>query len=123
MTTAPRAALSIDVPDRLRGGLLYQARFTLQARGGSVSNPKLVFGENWLDGLTLNSTTPNPSAENSRGGRIAMAFPSLGRGRSITVLTEWQVNPTTVGRRSLATAFLDGNEPLVSQRRTLTIFP
>jgi hypothetical protein len=50
-----------------------------------------------------------------------MSFPALGRGQTVTVLTHWQVNPTTVGRRLLFAAF--GNTRLAALRRTLTIFP
>jgi hypothetical protein len=120
---APQAAMQIEAPPRLVGGLLFQARFRLQARGRAVSNPKLVLNENWFDEITLNSTTPNPADENSRGGRFAMAFASLPRGQTLTVLMEFQVNPTALGRRSLVAAFDDGNTRLATVHRTLTLFP
>jgi len=52
-----------------------------------------------------------------------MAFPALGRGQTLTVITHWQVNPTTVGRRALVAAFDDGSTRLAALHRTLTIFP
>jgi hypothetical protein len=119
----PQALMRVEGPPRLSGGLLFQARFRLRARGHALSHPKLVLDENWFDGITLNSTEPGPTSENSRGGRFAMSFPALGRGQTLTVLTHWQVNPTTVGRRSLFAAFDDGNTRLAALRRTLTIFP
>ena len=119
----PQALMQLVAPPRLSGGLLFQARFRLQARDHALSHPKLVLNENWFDGITLNSTEPGPSAENSRGGRFAMAFPSLGRGQTLTVLMHWQVNPTSVGRRALFAAFDDGNTRLAALHRTLTIFP
>jgi hypothetical protein len=124
-TTAatPEATMRIDAPPRLRGGLLYQVRFRLTARAHALSHPKLVLGENWFDGLSLNNVVPNPSGSNSRGGRFAMVFPALGQGETLTVLTYWQTNPTTYGRRSLVASFSDGATPLVVQHRTLTVFP
>ncbi|HEX3317756.1 MAG TPA: hypothetical protein VHR88_07040 [Solirubrobacteraceae bacterium] len=121
--TTREATMRIDAPPRLRGGLLYQVRFQLTARGHALSHPKLVLSENWFDGMSLNNIVPNPSASNTRGGRFAMAFPALGQGKTLTVLTYWQTNPTTHGRRSLVAGFVDGSTPLVVQHRTMTIFP
>ncbi|HEX4623449.1 MAG TPA: hypothetical protein VH231_03275 [Solirubrobacteraceae bacterium] len=121
--TTTQARLRVESPPRLSGGVLFQARFRLQALGHAVDHPKLVLGENWYDGMTLNSTTPNPTSENSRGGRFALAFPELGRGQTLTVITEWQVNPTALGRRSMDVFFDDGNKRLAAVHRTLTIFP
>jgi hypothetical protein len=121
--TTPRATFGIEAPPRLRGGLLFQARFTLTPRGHAVAHPKLVLNENWFDGMTRNGTTPQPSGENSRGGRFAMTFPAIGAGRTLTVLNDWQVDPTSNGRRSLVAAFYDGNTRLATLHRTLTIFP
>jgi hypothetical protein len=123
VATSPEAILRIEGPPRLRAGLLYQVRFTMQPVRHAVSHPKLVLNQNWFENMTLNSATPNPSSENSRGGRITMAFPPLGRGKRLTLLTEWQVNPAQLGRRELRAAFVDGNTPLVTQHRTLTVFP
>ncbi|HEX4624638.1 MAG TPA: hypothetical protein VH231_09295 [Solirubrobacteraceae bacterium] len=120
---APQALMQLEAPPRLSGGLLFQARFRLTARDHALSHPKLVLNENWFDGVTLNASDPSPSTENSRGGRFAMAFPALGRGQTLTVITHWQVNPTTVGRRALVAAFDDGNTRLAALHRTLTIFP
>jgi len=122
--TAPRASLRVDAPSRLRGSLLYQARFVIRAGPRRLSQPKLILGENWFDNVTLNSTTPDPSAENSRGGRFSMAFPPIEARHALTVLSEWQVNPTAkLGRRSLSAAVADGNTRLARLQRTLTILP
>jgi uncharacterized membrane protein YraQ (UPF0718 family) len=121
--TTREATMSVRVPPHLRGGLLYQARFTLTARTHALSHPKLLLNENWFDGMTLNSTEPTPASENSRGGRFAFAFPALGRGQTLTVITHWQANPTTHGHRALTAAFVDGATPLAVVHKTMTVFP
>jgi hypothetical protein len=121
--TTREAFLGVDGPPRLRGGLLYQVRFTLRPLTHAVSHPKLLLSQNWFDEMTLNDVTPSPAAENSRGGRFAFEFPALGRGKTLTVLTAWQVIPVAPGRRSLTASFVDGNRPLATVHRTLTIFP
>jgi len=120
---SPQARLLVESPPRLSGGLLFQVRFRLQPLRHAVSHPKLVLNENWFDGMTLNAFTPTPANENSRGGRFTMAYPALGKGQTLTVISEWQVNPTSLGRRRLVAAFDDGNTRLVTAHRTLTIFP
>jgi hypothetical protein len=119
----PQARLQVESPPRLSGGLLFQVRFRLQPLAHAVSHPKLVLNENWFDGMTLNAITPNPAAENSRGGRFALAFPALGKGQTLTAVGEFQVNPTSVGKRALFAAFDDGNTRLATLHRTVTIFP
>jgi len=53
-----------------------------------------------------------------------MAFPPIEARHALTVLSEWQVNPTAkLGRRSLSAAVADGNTRLARLQRTLTILP
>lgn len=56
-------------------------------------------GAGWLEGLTINSTEPQPSNEVMRDGRIVLGFDSLNAGERLTFWTQYQVNPTTVAHR------------------------
>jgi hypothetical protein len=116
------AVLSVEAPTRLRGGLLFQARFEIQARR-RLAHPKLVLSEGWLKGMTLNTVVPTPLAENSGPEGLSMSFEALPAGHSLILWTAWQVNPTNVGRRSEDTTLFDGPARLASADRTLTVFP
>jgi hypothetical protein len=117
-----KAVLSVDAPPRLRGGLIFQARFRIQARR-RLAHPKLVLSPGWLDSTTLNTVAPTPLAEDSSAEGLSMSFEPLPAGQTLTVWTDWQVNPTNVGRRSEDVALLDGPAPVASVDRTVTVFP
>jgi hypothetical protein len=117
-----RAVLSVDAPPRLRGGLLFQARFEVHAKR-RLAHPDLVLSPGWFHGMTLNTVAPTPLSENSGEGGLTMSFEALPAGQTMVVWTDWQVNPTNVGRRDEDVALFDGAEPLASVQRTVTVFP
>lgn len=117
-----QATLSVDAPPRLRGGLLFQARFEIEAKQ-RLAHPKLVLSSGWLDSMTLNTVAPTPLAENSGSDGLSMALEELPAGHRLIVWTDWQVNPTNIGRRSEDTTLFDGSTEIVSANRTVTVFP
>jgi hypothetical protein len=117
-----RATLTVDAPARLRGGLLFQARFEIEAKR-RLAHPKLVLSPGWLHAMTLNTVAPTPLSENSGPAGLSMALEELPAGHTLTVWTAWQVNPTNVGRRSEDTTVFDGSTPIASANRTVTVFP
>jgi hypothetical protein len=116
------ASLVVKAPDRLRGGLVGQARFTITARR-RLTHPRLVLGAAWLDGITINTIVPDPSAQADDGGALVLSYDELPAGRTLTVRIALQVNPTTIGRRRQDTWVRDGRRTVARVRRTLTIFP
>lgn len=117
-----RAVLSVEAPPQLRGGLLFQARFEVRARR-RLAQPRLVLSPGWLESMTLNTVSPEPLSEGSGPGGLSLAYPPLAAGRTLVVRTEWQVNPTNVGRRGEDVALFDGPERVAGADRTLTVFP
>jgi hypothetical protein len=116
------ASLTVSSPTHLRGGLIYQARFEIKATR-TLDQPKLVLGSGWFDGLTLNTTEPQPVSEATRDGRVLLIYDTLDAGERLVVWLEYQVNPTTTGRRSQTVELDDGNEPLLTLERSLRVFP
>jgi hypothetical protein len=116
------ATLEISAPRALRGGLLFQSRFTIEARQ-ELKDATLVLGPGWLDGLTVNTVEPSPVNEASRNGRLALELGHLPAGAKHVLYVEYQVNPTTVGRRTQRVELDDGELPILSTHQTLTIFP
>lgn len=114
--------LSVDAPPHLRGGLIFQVRFEIEANR-RLAAPKLVLSPGWLDAMTLNTVAPSPLSENSGPDGLSMAFEELPAGHSLIVWTNWQVNPTNVGRRSEDTTLFDGSRPIATANRTVTVFP
>ena len=122
VVTAGGATLSVEGPRALRGGLLFQGLFEVDAER-AIRRPTLVFDEGWFDGITLNTVQPDPTETRSENRGLAMEFPPLPAGRTLTVYLEFQVNPTTVGRRSQDVALRDGDAPIARVERNVTVFP
>ncbi|HYX75742.1 MAG TPA: hypothetical protein VE757_01075, partial [Gaiellaceae bacterium] len=116
------ASLTISAPAHLRGGLLFQARFTIEAKE-SLKDAMLVLDEAWLDGLTVNTIEPGPVSEASRNGRLALSLGHLPAGSRYVLFMQFQVNPTTVGGRTLRADLDDGGQTITTITRNLRVFP
>jgi hypothetical protein len=116
------ARLEISAPDSVRGGLLFQSRFTIEALQ-ELKDATLVLGPRWLDGLTVNTIEPSPLSEASRDGKLSLELGHLPAGARYVLYVEYQVNPTTVGRKTQRVELDDGEQPILSATRTLTVFP
>jgi len=116
------ASLDVSVPDRLRGGLLYQARFTITAHA-DVRNALLQLSPGWNEGMQINTIEPGPLAETSRNGDMLFKLGQIPAGRIHRLFMQFQVDPTNVGRRRADVTLYDGARKLVTIRRTVTVFP
>src|SRR4051794_16689778 len=120
--TATTAELDVQVPSAVRGGLLYQGRFTIRALQ-ELKDAQLVLSPGWADGITINTVEPSPIGEASRDGRLVFDLGHVPAGERHVLYMDFQVNPTTVSRRTLEVALDDGDRNLLSVRRSFTIFP
>jgi hypothetical protein len=118
----PRASLKVYAPTRVRSGLIYAARFQITARE-DIKDAFLVLDPGWADGYTVNGAAPQPLTEASRDGRIAFGFGHISAGHSLLFFLSLQVNPTNVGRHSQDLSLDDGETPILTVHRTVTIFP
>jgi hypothetical protein len=116
------ARFSVSTPSRVRGGLLYQARFRIEAKE-RISQAELVLDRGWIEGLTINTIEPSPTSETSQNGKLALDLGPIPGGQSYVLFVDFQVNPTTVGRQDQAVTLYDGDRALASLHRTLTVFP
>jgi hypothetical protein len=120
---ADAATLEVSAPTRLRGGLFYQGRFTVDARE-PLENATLVLERGWLENTSINTIEPAPTEETSRDdGNLALSFGPLGEGDRLVLYMQFQVNPTNVGRRDAGVELYDGDTLLATVDRTVTVFP
>jgi hypothetical protein len=118
----PAAALDIYSPARVRGGLLFESRFTIRAHR-DLKAPKLVLDSGWFEQMTINSLMPQPSVQTDRNGRVVLTFDSLPAGQKLVFWLFFQVNPTNIGHRSQDIELDDGDTPLLHVERSVTVFP
>ena len=116
------ASLSVTAPSRLRSGLIFQVKVRVMAHR-QIKKPEIVFDEGWWESMSVNSIEPEPTESRSKDGQVVLSYGKLEPGESLTSWIYFQVNPTNVGKRHEDVQLDDGETPLVSVHRSLTIFP
>jgi hypothetical protein len=119
---ASAASLKLYVPNRVRGGLYYEARFTIDALQ-DLKKATLVLDPGWVEGITINTIEPSPIGEASRDGKLVLELGHIPAGKTYLLFLQAQVNPTNVGHRSQDVALYDGDTFLTSIDREITVFP
>jgi hypothetical protein len=119
---SPEAELQITAPTRVRGGLLWQARFTIHAVT-ELKQATLVLGQGWLENNTINTIEPSPVGEASRNGSLSLDLGHVPAGERHVLYVQFQTNPTNVAHRTTDVQLQDGEKLLLSVHRTLTVFP
>jgi hypothetical protein len=120
--TATAATLELYAPSHVRGGLLWEARFTVAARR-ELKDAILELDRGWAEGLTINTIEPSPLGEGSRNGLLVLDLGHVPAGQKHVLFLQFQVNPTTVGRQGQTVRLYDGKELITTLHRTLTVFP
>jgi hypothetical protein len=120
--SAPGAELHVYSPSRVRGGLVFESRFHIDAIR-EIRDATLVLDPGWLEGMTLNTVEPSPVGESSRDGRIAFQLGHIPAGSRYLLFLQFSVNPTNVGRRPADVDLYDGDTRLLHVDRTITVWP
>jgi hypothetical protein len=116
------ADLEVYAPSRVRGGLIYEARFHITARH-DLKNATLVLDSGWLEGMTVNTIEPSPVNEGSDNGRLTLELGHIPKGGSHLLFIYFQTNPTNVGHRGQTTRLYDGKTELLEVDKSITVFP
>ena len=122
VSEAQAARLELETPARIRSGLIFQARITIEART-RIARPVLVLNGAWLESMTTNTIEPSPSDERSVDGSPAFELQPIAAGRRYVLYLQFQVNPTNVGRRKLTLTLFDGSRPITTLTQMRTVFP
>ena len=123
-TTATGSAASVRVtaPQAVRGGLFFQSKVEIRAVR-AIEHPRLVLDEGWVEGMQVNSIEPAAVGEASRDGRVVLSYDALDAGERLVVWLQFEVDPTNVGHRSYDLELDDGETPIATVDRDLTVFP
>lgn len=122
-TSGEAATLEVYAPERLRGGNIFEARFTIKA-DRTLQRAIVRLDPGWLEGMSINSIEPQPKSETSDGqGRPTLTLGQIDAGDVFRFFIYFQTNPTNLGRRSQDVALLDGNRVVAHLDRTVTVFP
>jgi hypothetical protein len=119
---APSARLSVTAPTHARSGLIYAARFRVDATT-DLKNATLILEPGWADGYTVNGEAPQPLTQGSADGRLNFGFGHIPAGKQLTFWLSLQVNPTTIGTHHQTVQLYDGKKLLLTVQRSVLIFP
>ena len=119
---SPQAKLQVYATERARSGLVYAARFRVDAIQ-ELKDATLVLWPGWAEQYTVNGLAPQPLTERSEDGKLIFTFGHVAAGRHLTFWLSLQVNPTNVGHRTQRVELYDGKRLLATVNRSITIFP
>jgi hypothetical protein len=119
---AAPAALELYAPAHLRGGLLWEARFTVTAKQ-ELKKATLELDRGWMEGMTINTIEPSPIGEGSHDGKLVLELGHVPAGQRHVLYMQFQVNPTNVGRRGQSVRLYDGKTLITTLHRRVTVFP
>jgi hypothetical protein len=120
--TGAAATVALRAPATVRGGLLFQSTVEISARR-DLDHPRLVLARGWTDGMQVNSISPDPESQAARDDRLVLTYPALSAGERMTVRLQFQVDPTSVGRRPYDLELDDAETPVTRVHRTITVLP
>ena len=116
------AQLQVDVPETLRGGLLWRGRIIVRAQL-DIKLPRIILGDGWVESMQLNTLEPAPESEAARGSRVVLSYPEIKAGEELHVYLQLQVNPTTFGEQDMSVELDDETEPLARIAHTTRVLP
>jgi hypothetical protein len=121
--SAPAAKLTVYAPTKLRGGLLFSARFHITAVR-ELKNAILVLDPGWAEGMSINTIEPSPLREGSKNGRLAFQLGRVPAGESHILFIEFQINPTNIAwHRPQNVELDDGDTKVLTINRDVVIYP
>jgi hypothetical protein len=118
----PGARLQVYAPTHARSGVVYAARFRIDAVR-ELRNATLLLAPGWAEAYTVNGATPQPVTQASRNGWLSFGFGHVPAGEHLTFWLSLQVNPTNVGRHRQNVRLYDGDTLLATVPRHITVFP
>jgi len=120
---ADAASLKLYAPEHLRGGLLWSARFHIDAHH-DLKNATLVLDPGWAEGMSINTIAPSPVGEASKDGRLAFELGHISKGAPYILFRQFQVNPTNIAwRRAQNVELDDGAKKVLFLHHHVTIYP
>jgi hypothetical protein len=121
--TTPAATLTLYAPTKLRGGLLFSARFHITAHR-ELKDAILVLDPGWAEGMAINTIEPSPLGQGSRNGRITLQLGHVPAGKSYILFMQFQVNPTNIAwHRPQNVELDDGKMKVLAIKRDVVIYP
>lgn len=122
VAVTPAGKLTVYAPVHGRSGLIYAARFRIDARR-NLKQATLVLDSGWAEGYTINGAAPQPLTQGSANGKLEFGFGHIATGQHLTFWLSLQINPTNVGHHAQDVSLYDGTILISRIERSITIYP
>jgi hypothetical protein len=119
---AAGARLRVEMPEALRGGLLWRVRIAVRAVR-TIERPRLILGAGFFEGMQVNTIEPAPASEANRDARVVLSYDELKAGDELVVYLQLQVNPTTIGSQDASVQLDDGTDRLARVEHAIRVLP
>src|SRR3954447_26056557 len=116
------ASLTLRAPKKIRAGLLFQARFDIDAKR-EIKDAVLVLDPGWTGALPETPIGPSASSERSHDGSLSLDLGDIPAGKRWRQYMQFQANPVNAGSQRQGVTLYDGNVPLLRLNRELMVWP
>lgn len=118
----PAAMLEVTAPERVRSGNIGEIGIRLRP-AATAARPAIIIPEDWLRGVTINQTSPQPLSESHAPGATRLEFAPIKGGEELHLTLSFQINPDRAGRSGGRVIAVDGSRPLASLPVQLMVLP
>ncbi len=118
----PAAVLTLQFPETLRNGELFEMRATVLAKR-PIGDLQLGISSSYWRDLTINTMVPAPTEEKSVNGQYWFAYGAMKAGDTLTVKIDGQINPPLFAGTQGDLTLSDGDAALATVPLQLRVFP
>ena len=116
------ASLTLTTPERLRNGMFFETRLTVEAKRPIADAVIAIPPSLWRD-LTINTFIPAPTKEEFVDGEYRFHFGPVEAGEPLGVKIDGQINPARWGSSSGRIRLFDGEAEVVALPVELKVMP
>jgi hypothetical protein len=114
--------LAVHSSEIIRNGEFFEMRINVEA-DGPIGELVIGVDEGLWEDMTVNTTIPAPSDEESADGEFRFTFASLEAGTPFLFKIDLQVNPDIVGGNDGSITVYDGDDELAATDVSITVLP
>ena len=120
--TTPSADLTFQLPERIRNGMFFEMRTTVETKRPFADLTLAVSSTYWRD-MTINSMIPGPTEETSENGLYRFSYGPIDANQTLTIKFDGQINPPLFGGTKGNILLMDGNTVVATIPVKMRVLP
>ena len=114
--------ISVETPTILRSGEYFERRIEVTA-DAPIVDLSIAVSEDLLEGVTVNSTAPEPESQAFEDGSYVFSFGAFDAGQRLVFQSQLQTNPSAIGVTEGEVIVRDGDTELARLPLRITVLP